>query len=80
MKPDDRIRDLLTVIQLLRSGEARRIRESAGLSQGELAAWVGVDKVTLWRWENGEKRPRANSALRYLTVLNEIKGVVGAAS
>lgn len=41
-------------------GIAARIREarrSAGLSQGALAALVGVNRKTVWRWEAGRTSP-----------------------
>lgn len=32
-------------------------REGAGLSRPEMARRVGVDRVTVWRWETGKQRP-----------------------
>ena len=33
------------------------LRDGAGLTQQELADWVGVDRVTVSRWENGHNYP-----------------------
>ena len=43
-----------TIIQLrelLRSGEARAIRERAGISRADAAKDVPVNETTLWNWE-----------------------------
>ena len=37
--------------------EVRAIRESRGLTQKEMAELVGVDTVTVNRWENGKSSP-----------------------
>ena len=30
----------------------RQFREARGWTQGDMAAYFGVDKATVWRWEN----------------------------
>lgn len=30
----------------------RQLREARGWTQGEMATYFGVDKATVWRWEN----------------------------
>lgn len=30
----------------------RELRESRGWTQGDMASYFGVDKATIWRWEN----------------------------
>lgn len=40
-----------------------RIRQAAGLSQLELAQRLGVDKMTINRWETGRRQPRDTAAL-----------------
>jgi transcriptional regulator with XRE-family HTH domain len=32
--------------------------EEIGLTQKQLATWVGVTPTTVWRWYNSEARPR----------------------
>ena len=51
------------------SGAARSIRLAAGLSLREVATAAGVSVSTVWRWENGERRPRGDAAVRYAGVL-----------
>lgn len=51
--------------RMLQTGEARRIREAADLSQREAAAAVGVDGKALQRWETGANRPTTYSAVLY---------------
>lgn len=36
----------------------KSLRERQGLSQGELAARMGVDKAAVCRWESGKASPR----------------------
>jgi DNA-binding transcriptional regulator YiaG len=64
---------LALVRSMIRSGEARKIREDAGLSLSEAAQPVKVDPVTIWRWEAGQRTPRGDDALRYLRVLQVLK-------
>ncbi len=35
----------------------RQVRERLGWSQPDLAAWFGVTKVTILRWEQGQQAP-----------------------
>jgi len=37
--------------------ELRLLRKALGLSQERLAAELGIDPSTLWRWEKGKKGP-----------------------
>ncbi len=43
--------------KMLSPDEARRVRESAGLSCARLAKALGVPASTLARWESGERTP-----------------------
>lgn len=56
------------------SGAARAVRESAGLSLAEVAAECAVTKSAVHRWETGQRAPRGEAALRYLTLLDGITG------
>lgn len=52
--------------RLAASGEARRIRLTAGLSLSEMAAAAnGVSVATVYRWETGERSPRGDAAIAY---------------
>lgn len=69
--------ELLRLVELrvaLSSGEARRLRESHDLSLGEIARAVGMDQATIWRWENGTRKPREGaSALAYADLLADLR-------
>jgi DNA-binding transcriptional regulator YiaG len=66
-------KDLIRVRRLAATGAARALREDAGLSLAELARAADVHKTTIFRWENGLRRPRGEAANRYLTVLKELE-------
>ena len=51
------------------SGTGRRLREAAGLTQGELAGLLGMDPSALSCWESGLRRPRGGAALRWARAL-----------
>jgi len=64
--------DLLLVAQAradAKSGRAREIRRAAGVSQSEVAATCGVDRVAVSLWESGRRTPRGEPAVRYGRVL-----------
>jgi transcriptional regulator with XRE-family HTH domain len=53
---------------------AKAARESArdgrGMSQSELGRQLKVDRVTVWRWENGQQRPENSSVVaRFAEIL-----------
>ena len=55
---------------LIRSGEAGRLRAHAGISQVTMAAGLGIDRARLSRFENGGRYPRdLDFAARWLRVL-----------
>jgi DNA-binding transcriptional regulator YiaG len=64
--------DLVRVRRLAATGAARALREEAGLSLSEIAEAAQVHKVTVFRWEHGQRRPRGPAAARYLEVLDEL--------
>jgi transcriptional regulator with XRE-family HTH domain len=68
---DDLLR-LADVRLRARAGSARSLRLAAGLSLREVADDVGVAVSTLWRWENGERRPHGAAAIRYAAVLDAL--------
>jgi len=55
MTPDQAL--LSDAIFLSKSGEGRRLRERADASVSEVAAAVGIDVLTLLRWETGQLLP-----------------------
>jgi DNA-binding transcriptional regulator YiaG len=70
----DRLEAMLTIRRLQDSGQARRIREQAGVSVALLARAIGVQEATVWRWETGRSRPREGAALRWLAALERMAG------
>jgi len=52
---------------------ARAIRDAAGVSQQQLADELGVGRVTIARWELGERTPRGELRLRYTSLLDELR-------
>jgi transcriptional regulator with XRE-family HTH domain len=63
---------LSRVRRLTKSGAARTIRLSAGLSLAELGARAGVGPSTVFRWERGQRSPHGEAALRYGATLDAL--------
>ena len=51
----------------------RYIRLAAELTQQDVAESLGVDRVTVARWESGRRTPRGQLLLDYLDLLDEMK-------
>lgn len=64
---------LTELAAMVASGEAREIREKAGVSQEQLARLLGVDDSTLGGWERGDWFPSQASSRRYLAALRELE-------
>jgi DNA-binding transcriptional regulator YiaG len=68
--------DLAVLRQMCLSGEARRIRQQAKLSLGDIAAEVGASAPpTVQRWETGQRMPRGYQATKYLRVLRRLEAL-----
>jgi DNA-binding transcriptional regulator YiaG len=68
-------RDLLFIAaarEAAKTGEARRLREAAGLSQVEVALTVGVTSQAVNRWESRSRSPRGRAAVRYGRLLERL--------
>lgn len=50
--------------------KVKELRERAGLTQEELAELMGVQRNTVWRWENKKAGLRGENIQRISTVLN----------
>jgi transcriptional regulator with XRE-family HTH domain len=50
----------------------RAIRESAGISQLEVARVLGVDRVSVTRYESGVRLPRPAVRERYVELLSRL--------
>jgi transcriptional regulator with XRE-family HTH domain len=54
------------------SGEGRRTRRLASLSQADVAREVGVSTAAVSRWEAGLRRPNGRHAVRYANLLRAL--------
>jgi transcriptional regulator with XRE-family HTH domain len=52
---------------------ARAIRDEAGVSQQQVADELGVNRVSVARWELGERVPRGELRLAYIGLLDELR-------
>ena len=65
--------EVRTLQRLPAPARAKAIREAAGVSQERLAEELGVHRVTLARWELGERRPRGHSKIAYAELLEQLR-------
>jgi transcriptional regulator with XRE-family HTH domain len=56
---------------------ARAIRDAAGVSQQQLADELGVNRVTIARWELGTRTPGGQLRLRYFDLLEQLREITG---
>src|SRR5713101_5658494 len=75
MPANDELVRLAVIRALARSGEARRIRERAGLSRQDISPEVGADQSSIGRWEAGLTTPRRDAALRWERVLRRLQSL-----
>lgn len=68
---DEALAEVIDLRRMCAVGEARRIRERSGASLAELGkAAGGIPAPTIYRWESGQRRPRATpAALAYRRTL-----------
>lgn len=55
---------------------ARMIRIAAGVTQERLARELGVHRMTIQRWETGERRPSGVHRATYAQLLDELRAEV----
>jgi transcriptional regulator with XRE-family HTH domain len=55
---------------------ARAIRMGAGVTQLELANELAVDRVTVARWEAGDRTPRGQLRARYVELLEQLAALL----
>lgn len=58
---------------LIRSGEAGRLRQGAGISQETMAAGLGIARRSLGQIENGRAAPGLALAASYMRVLRGLR-------
>jgi transcriptional regulator with XRE-family HTH domain len=51
----------------------REIRKAAGVSQAQVAAELGVQRVTVARWETGLRKPSPRLLERYVELLEQLR-------
>ena len=51
---------IISVVGNIETMSISELIKSSGLSDKELAAAAGVDKVTAWRWRTGKGKPNFN--------------------
>ena len=71
--------DLVRVRRTLASGEARRLRESLGLSIAEVAHGYGFWPSAWAGWERAEYSPNSRSARRIALALADLQRLADAA-
>lgn len=59
--------------ECLANGQARKIRETAGLSRQALAQELGVSLGALIKWERGTATPADTNAERYGALLHRLQ-------
>jgi DNA-binding transcriptional regulator YiaG len=64
---------------LIASGRARALRDSAGISQTDAGRDLRVDPSTIHHWEMGTRTPRGANAVAYHRYLRRLARVVEAA-
>lgn len=64
---------LNNAISFATSGEGRRLRENADASLFEVAAAIGLDALTLVRWETGELVPAGPQAADWARMLRVLR-------
>jgi DNA-binding transcriptional regulator YiaG len=63
--------------QAIATGEFKRLRLAARLTQGEMAAWLGVTWAAVGAWERGERFPQARYAVPICDLLRRLQAVLG---
>jgi transcriptional regulator with XRE-family HTH domain len=71
--PRPHIVDLVLARRLVSPKLARAIRLAAGVSQEAVAEELGVHRVSVARWESGERSPRGRVLLRYAGLLRRLQ-------
>lgn len=74
--------ELLLVSQVRRwcaTGEARRIREMARVTVGEVASAIRGNPNTITKWEAGQAAPSSHIALAYGKALEALRSMAGEA-
>jgi DNA-binding transcriptional regulator YiaG len=63
--------------ELAASGDARRLRIAARLSQAEIAEACGATASSVSRWESFDRIPRGKAARRYAAIIVRLADEAG---
>jgi transcriptional regulator with XRE-family HTH domain len=63
--------------QMLTDGTAREIRKAAGLTLADVGSVIGVEEITVYRWETGRRTPRTEHALKLDALLQALRTTTG---
>jgi DNA-binding transcriptional regulator YiaG len=72
---DDVAEALAARRRLPRPSDCRAIRVAAGASQRRVAEALGVDVMTVSRWERGEHAPSGDLLVAYLDLLDALRAI-----
>lgn len=53
--------------------DRKAIRKAAGVSHGRVADELGVHRITVLKWESGDRTPRGDRLRRYVELLEALK-------
>ncbi len=61
----------IDAMKILSAGDLLRLRQKLGLTQATLARLLGVNYVTISRWESGRHRPSALAREKLVRMMKE---------
>lgn len=70
---DELLAEVRAHVRLPEPEDARAIRLRAGVAQTRLAQELGVDRVTVARWERGTRHPRGRLLEKYVELLEMLE-------
>ena len=73
MNTDELVSEARQIRQLPAPSMCQVIRETAGVSRSRLAKALGVDPVTVGRWERGRYRPRGAMLAEYAGLIDALR-------
>lgn len=73
MPMTNRIQDLAEAVRLSRTGEARQVREAAGLGVSDVARACGVSPSAVSRWETGARTPKGAAAVAWARLTRSLR-------
>lgn len=73
MRNFDAVLKLASAKRLAANGHGREVRRAAGLSLHDMAAPIGVADATLYRWENGQRKPTGQPAVAWVELIADLE-------